>query len=453
MSDFSAQAMNLAREFLAVFPIIFTIESARYFAAAGLVSLIVFTFWRPHFEKRKIQTRRRARPADYRREILASVRTFTLFSFVGFGMYLGAKAGVLIIYDDFSARGAGYFAATLIAMILAHDAYFYWTHRAMHHRWLFRVFHRTHHKSRTPTPWTAYAFDAPEALTMAAFVPLWTAFVPMHDLALVAFMSWQILRNAIGHAGAEMSPVSGRPSRWFGWLTTTTHHDLHHQDARYNYGLYFSWWDRWMRTEHPDYQARVAAIAARSAEARAPARRGAALIALTAALTGALVAADDAQAQSGALNVGSEKILGVWATQGFGSIVQFAPCADDANTICGRIVWLWEPHDQRGEPRRDSKNPDADLRARGLAGIQIVTGLREAEPGVWRGGRVYNPDDGRIYSGSIRLVDGTLRLKGCALRAFCQTQTWRRPSDVFAAIKAFDGEPAPGAGAARANQR
>ena len=95
----------------------------------------------------------------------------------------------------------------------------------------------------------------------------WVAFVPMHNLAIFVFMTWQIVRNAMGHAGVELSPVSGKPSHLFGWLNTTTHHDLHHQDARTNYALYFTWWDRMMGTEHPEYQARLARVAARRVEA------------------------------------------------------------------------------------------------------------------------------------------------------------------------------------------
>ncbi len=50
--------------------------------------------------------------------------------------------------------------------------------------------------------------------------------------------------------------ANGRPL--FDFLTTTTHHDLHHAQAGWNYGLYFTWWDRLMGTEHPDYHARFA---------------------------------------------------------------------------------------------------------------------------------------------------------------------------------------------------
>ena len=54
----------------------------------------------------------------------------------------------------------------------------------------------------------------------------------------------------------------------FGLLTTTTHHDLHHSGGyRYNYGLYFTWWDRMMGTEHPRYRQVFREVTGRTAGA------------------------------------------------------------------------------------------------------------------------------------------------------------------------------------------
>lgn len=403
-----------------IFPKIVAIEGGRYIATAGLISLIIWVFWRVGLRARKIQTRF-AGASDYRREMLASLRTVLIFSTTGFSLYLAEKAGWITVYDDFTVAGPVYFGVTLALMIVAHDAYFYWTHRAMHHPRLFRLFHWTHHKSRTPTPWTAYAFDIPEAIVIVGFVPLWVALVPMHDEAVFIFVTWQIVRNVIGHAGVELSPVSGRPSRLWGWLNTTTHHDLHHQSGRYNYGLYFSWWDRWMGTEHPEYQARVAEIAERSRVARKPARPAVKAAAIGLLFVAIAVAAPRAQAQPNA------EIAGRWATKDHGSIVEFRPCAGAATTMCGRILWLRQPNDAAGRPRTDSHNPNRALRSRSLVGVEIVRGLRRTAPGAWSGGALYNPDDGRTYTGTIRVNGATLQLRGCALVVFCQTQTWRRP--------------------------
>jgi len=419
-------------EAASVFPIILSIEALRYVITAGAFSLVIAAFWNVWFKARKLQLRSPG-ANDFRREILTSLRTSLIFAVIGFGMYLASKAGWITIYETFEERGAVYFGGTLVAMIVAHDAYFYWTHRAMHHPRLFRFFHATHHRSRTPTPWTAYAFDTPEAVVMLAFVPVWATIVPMHDQALFVFMIWQIVRNVMGHAGVEISPVSGQPSRLFGWLNTTTHHDLHHQNSRVNFGLYFTWWDRVMGTEHPEYQARVAETAARSKVCRRPAAHAdkIAVLALI-VVTGTIAMPEQSRAQA------EPGIAGRWATQGFGSIVEIGRCAgDDEARLCGRIAWLWQAEDSKGRPRTDQENPDSALRARALIGVEIIRDLRQTAPDEWGDGSVYNPDDGRTYSGRIRLEDGALNLRGCALKIFCQTQTWRRPEDVLEDAQEF----------------
>lgn len=128
-------------------------------------------------------------------------------------------------------------------------------------------------------------------------------------------------------------------------------------------------------------------------------------------------------------------ISGRWATAGVGSIVEFSPCTADTATLCGRIVWLWEPLDSRGRQRTDRRNPDATLRSRPLVGVEIVRGLRQTGPGVWGEGSLYNPDDGRTYAGTVRLLNGALELRGCALNVICQSQTWRRTEQLAAILK------------------
>lgn len=127
-------------------------------------------------------------------------------------------------------------------------------------------------------------------------------------------------------------------------------------------------------------------------------------------------------------------LSGRWATEGFGSIVEFRPCPTTPTEMCGRMIWLWAPAPEGG-PRLDRQNPDPALRSRQLVGIEIVSGLRETAPGVWTSGRLYNPDDGRTYTGTVRLRGGLLELKGCAFNVVCRIQTWRRPQDVLAAAQ------------------
>lgn len=128
-------------------------------------------------------------------------------------------------------------------------------------------------------------------------------------------------------------------------------------------------------------------------------------------------------------------IYGIWATQGFGSKVRIARCGRENGSICGEIVWLWEPNDDQGAAILDANNPDDNLTTRPLLGINILEGFAfDSDRGDWRGGRIYNPEDGRSYRATIRRRDGsTLEVKGCAARIFCQTQIWRLASTVCSA--------------------
>jgi Delta7-sterol 5-desaturase len=252
---------ELFQTYVSAWPGIWMMDTTRYLLAAALMAVILRVFWRTRLARRKLQARD-ATTHDVRREIAASLRTALIFSLSGAAIFVAARQGWVTIYEGFERAGPLYFALSLPAMLVAHDAYFYWTHRAMHHRRLFALFHRTHHLSRTPTPWAAYSFSVPEAVVQAAFFPLFLAFVPMHGLALFVFLGVQIVRNVMGHAGAEVHPAAFGPGRWLGWNNTTTHHDLHHETGRYNYGLYFRWWDKLMGTEHPDYRRKFEAIVA-----------------------------------------------------------------------------------------------------------------------------------------------------------------------------------------------
>ena len=109
---------------------------------------------------------------------------------------------------------------------------------------------------------------------MASFVPLWMIVVPTSWGVLSLFMLHQIVRNTLGHSGYELMPATSTGKPMVDFLTTTTHHDLHHAEAGWNFGLYFTWWDRMMGTEHPEYHARFAQTAGKLVASSVPATQG-----------------------------------------------------------------------------------------------------------------------------------------------------------------------------------
>jgi sterol desaturase/sphingolipid hydroxylase (fatty acid hydroxylase superfamily) len=259
--------MSLLDQFLRI-ALGVTIEGGlRYFIAAGIGWVVFYVLFRRRWWHRKIVPQA-PQSADIRRELWCSALTVLVYAVVGAASVLAVRAGWTQMYFRIEKHGWLWFWASLALAIFLHDAYFYWTHRAMHHPRLFRWVHRTHHRSTNPTPWAAYAFDPLEAAVHACIFPLLIFTLPIHPLAFFLFMAWQITFNVLGHTGFEIYP------RWFVrsplgfFLNTPTNHVMHHQHFRGNYGLYFNIWDRLMRTNHARYEAQFEEVTSRPASGR-----------------------------------------------------------------------------------------------------------------------------------------------------------------------------------------
>ncbi|WP_366502113.1 sterol desaturase family protein [Phenylobacterium sp.] len=201
-------------------------------------------------------------------ELMFSLRSMAVFATVGVLLTFMYRAGLYPLETIADGWGPVWLGVSIVAGIVGLDTWFYWTHRMMHHPRLFRRFHRRHHRSNNPSPFTAYSFDIPEALVLVGFIVVWPAVFPMPSHAMQWVMLYQIVTNTLVHSGYELMPArrDGRPMLDF--IVTTTHHDLHHGQAGWNYAGWFTWWDRWMGTEHPEYLERYARAAWRPFGAR-----------------------------------------------------------------------------------------------------------------------------------------------------------------------------------------
>lgn len=120
------------------------------------------------------------------------------------------------------------------------------------------------------------------------------------------------------------------------------------------------------------------------------------------------------------------EVVGTWATEGEKSHVVIAACDD---RLCGNIVWLKEPLDDKGKPKHDINNPDAALQGRPIIGLPLLADfVAGEEPDIWEDGTIYNPEDGETYACTLTLLDAnTLKVRGyVGLPLFGKTQIWTR---------------------------
>lgn len=114
---------------------------------------------------------------------------------------------------------------------------------------------------------------------------------------------------------------------------------------------------------------------------------------------------------------GPDAAKGLWMTAQNDAVIAFAPCADAATALCGRIVW-----------DKDAGTP-ADT-----CGTLIARLERHAD-GAWRDGWVHDPRTGKNYKGAVRVKSGELHI-----RAFIGAEVLGQ-TEILKAVTALPAAP------------
>jgi uncharacterized protein (DUF2147 family) len=133
-----------------------------------------------------------------------------------------------------------------------------------------------------------------------------------------------------------------------------------------------------------------------------------------------------------AFAAGPDDVIGLWNTEQKDAKIEIYKCD---TKYCGKIVWLKEPaypaaskEGAPGTPILDHNNPDPELRKKPLIGLPILIDFVFAGDNLWKNGKIYNSDNGKIYSGKIRLIStDQLDVRGfIGISLIGGTTTWTR---------------------------
>lgn len=238
--------------FLITALVVYLVVVGRYFLFSWLFYKVFYVWQGKKWKTHKIN--QRDYPKDqFRTEMIRSNLTAILFGISGAGLLWLWQQGYAKIYEDIHAYPLWWLPISLFLALVLQETYYYWLHRWMHIPSVFRLVHKWHHDSHIASPWTAFSFHPLEGLIQAVFLPLILLFLPMNIWVLVIMLTIMSVSSVINHLDIEIYP------KWFArnWLTRSligaSHHALHHKQYKYNYGLYFTWWDRLTKTESPVY--------------------------------------------------------------------------------------------------------------------------------------------------------------------------------------------------------
>lgn len=213
-----------------------------YFVIGGLFE------WR-YYRRRadaaswKLQPRRWPSPRARRNEILLGTAN-TAAASVASGLFAHhvATGGTSSIYFDLAEHGLVFSLATTLVYFVVTDGALYGAHRLLHHRTLFRHIHRVHHRTTSPTTWTAPAMHPLEfALYQGVMIaPLFV--LPIHVAGLIAVLVYQNTIAFLDHSGVKLGSL-------FPWQPPPSFHDDHHVHFDFNFGQTLGVWDRVFGTE------------------------------------------------------------------------------------------------------------------------------------------------------------------------------------------------------------
>lgn len=116
--------------------------------------------------------------------------------------------------------------------------------------------------------------------------------------------------------------------------------------------------------------------------------------------------------------------VGLWKTvdDHTGEDKSLVRITDTAGVVSGRIEKLLHP--PHPNPLCDRCRDDRHDKP--ITGLVIIDGLRR-DGDVWDGGRILDPQNGKIYTVSLKPIDGGAKLEVRGyLGPFFRTQTWTR---------------------------
>ncbi len=220
---------------------------SKYFILAGISYLIFYKWFPNNFAHLRIQ--KTPRPSSpIKNEIFFSTMSLLIQGLMIYALAVGANQGIFSISWGWFSIPWYQSLISFLVFFLIYDPYFYFSHAILHQPWLYKHVHKVHHLSLNPNPFSSYSFHPIEAFVSLLYIYPVMFLLPMSWELFWTIMVLSDIGNIGGHLGFELLPKSVVNSRVGHWITTPTHHNLHHQVPSSNFGLYWNGWDKLFKT-------------------------------------------------------------------------------------------------------------------------------------------------------------------------------------------------------------
>ncbi|KAJ3280350.1 Lathosterol oxidase [Borealophlyctis nickersoniae] len=228
LQPFYADPTHAARQLTSLFLIALTGSFIIYLTVASLSYFFTFD---PSAKTDPLYL-----PRQISREIRLSLSSLPALAVFTVPWFFGELRGYSRLYDDVGDRGWAYFAVSVPLFLVFTDTLIYFIHAALHQPVLYARIHKPHHTWKVPTPFASHAFHPVDGALQSLPYHLFVYIFPLHKgLYIALFLAVNVWTISI-HDGVYLTEhplVNG-----------ASHHTIHHLQFKYNYGQYFTIWDR-----------------------------------------------------------------------------------------------------------------------------------------------------------------------------------------------------------------
>ncbi|EGZ27765.1 hypothetical protein PHYSODRAFT_474456 [Phytophthora sojae] len=169
-------------------------------------------------------------------EIVASLKSIPVMVMLTLPWFLADVRGYSKTYTEFGKYGYGFEAMAVVWFVFFSDMLIYWFHRWLHHPLIYAPLHKPHHKWIICSPFASHAFHPVDGYIQSLPYHFYIMLFPIHRglfLALFAAVNFWTISIHDGLYLSHNKVVNG-----------ALHHSVHHELFVYNYGQYFTLWDR-----------------------------------------------------------------------------------------------------------------------------------------------------------------------------------------------------------------
>ena len=122
----------------------------------------------------------------------------------------------------------------------------------------------------------------------------------------------------------------------------------------------------------------------------------------------------------------SDKVRGEWYTEDDKSTVKVYRAKN--GKYYGKITWLKNPNEDDGTAKVDDQNPDEAKQKDPINGLLILKGFDYKGDGVFKGGTIYDPDNGKTHNCIMTMTtDDKMDIRGyVGISLLGRTTVWVR---------------------------